>query len=242
MTPFNRLFLISLRAGLVAWVLGYFVSAHEGHSAKSSKEALKNFNNLIGNWRGIGQMDGSGKKDFWTETISWSWQFQGEDVGLVATFEKGRFFNRAELRFLHSQNLYQLGVQTRSGETNFFTGIFTNDKLTVEQADAASGEVRRVVLSPFNDGRFVYQFEVKTADKTSFSRRYQVGATIEGTPLARDFTGPECIVTGGMGTIRVSYAGKDYFVCCSGCKEDFDTEPEKVIKEYAERKAAERRR
>ena len=46
------------------------------------------------------------------------------------------------------------------------------------------------------------------------------------------------VVTGGAGNISVSYAGKTYYVCCSGCKELFDAEPEKVIAEYHARIAA----
>ena len=48
--------------------------------------------------------------------------------------------------------------------------------------------------------------------------------------------GPECIVSGGLGTMKVTYKGKDYYVCCSGCRDEFKSDPEKYIKEYEERK------
>jgi hypothetical protein len=55
-------------------------------------------------------------------------------------------------------------------------------------------------------------------------------------PFADVPKGPECVVSGGLGTSKVSYMGKDYFVCCSGCRDEFRANPEKYVKEW-ERKA-----
>ncbi len=49
---------------------------------------------------------------------------------------------------------------------------------------------------------------------------------------------PVCIVTEGRGTIPVTYGGKTYYVCCSGCKDLFEEEPEAILAEAAERKAS----
>jgi hypothetical protein len=46
----------------------------------------------------------------------------------------------------------------------------------------------------------------------------------------------ECIVTGGLGTIAVSYKGQTYHVCCSGCRDAFNDDPEKFIKAFEEAK------
>jgi YHS domain-containing protein len=46
---------------------------------------------------------------------------------------------------------------------------------------------------------------------------------------------PECVVTGGKGTIPIAYKGQTYYVCCSGCKRAFDENPEKILAEYRER-------
>ena len=42
---------------------------------------------------------------------------------------------------------------------------------------------------------------------------------------------PPCIVTEGRGTIQVSYKGKSYWVCCSGCKDLFNDNPEAILAE-----------
>jgi hypothetical protein len=41
-----------------------------------------------------------------------------------------------------------------------------------------------------------------------------------------------CIVSGGLGKITVSYKGKTYYVCCSGCRDAFSDQPEKYVKEW----------
>ncbi|MBC8117186.1 MAG: YHS domain-containing protein [Candidatus Saccharimonas sp.] len=40
------------------------------------------------------------------------------------------------------------------------------------------------------------------------------------------------MISQGLGTISVSYKGKSYWVCCSGCKAAFDDEPEKWIAKF----------
>ena len=50
---------------------------------------------------------------------------------------------------------------------------------------------------------------------------YQVGATKEGVPFAGGDGKPECVVSGGLGTMPVMYKGKTYYVCCSGCRDAF---------------------
>jgi YHS domain-containing protein len=39
-------------------------------------------------------------------------------------------------------------------------------------------------------------------------------------------------VTGGLGTMTVSYEGKTYYVCCSGCRDEFKADPKKYIAEW----------
>jgi YHS domain-containing protein len=46
---------------------------------------------------------------------------------------------------------------------------------------------------------------------------------------------PRCVVTGGKGTIPIAYKGQTYYVCCSGCKQAFDENPEKILAEYRAR-------
>jgi YHS domain-containing protein len=63
----------------------------------------------------------------------------------------------------------------------------------------------------------------------------EVGYTREGIAFAAGESGPVCIVTEGRGTIPVSYKGKTYHVCCSGCRDLFNENPEAILAEAAER-------
>ena len=55
--------------------------------------------------------------------------------------------------------------------------------------------------------------------------------------MAAGQKGPECIVTGGLGTMQVSFGGNTYYVCCTGCRDAFNDDPAKIIAEYKARKA-----
>jgi hypothetical protein len=74
-----------------------------------------------------------------------------------------------------------------------------------------------------------------------YTRLGEVGATRVGSSFAATAaSGPECVVTGGLGTIAVEYQGKKYFVCCSGCRELFDDDPAAVLADYRQRKTEEK--
>ncbi len=70
-----------------------------------------------------------------------------------------------------------------------------------------------------------------------FLKRYW-GYTREGVAFAAGESYPLCVVTEGRGTIQVSYRGKAYWVCCSGCRDLFNDDPESVLAEAAAREKA----
>jgi hypothetical protein len=108
--------------------------------------------------------------------------------------------------------------------------------LTLDREDA--GETQRIVFTLLHANRFLYSYATRPANAKTFTRKYQVGATKEGEPFAEADKGPECIVSGGRGTIAVLHKGKTYYVCCSGCKDAFNEEPEKYIAEFEKKRAA----
>ena len=44
------------------------------------------------------------------------------------------------------------------------------------------------------------------------------------------------VVSGGRGTMTVTHDGTTYYVCCSGCRDEFKSDPEKYIKLAKEKK------
>ena len=66
----------------------------------------------------------------------------------------------------------------------------------------------------------------------------EVGYTREGVTFGVEAGGkkPQCVVTGGLGTMAVTYMGTTYYVCCSGCRDAFNENPAKIIAEYMKKK------
>jgi hypothetical protein len=205
------------------------------------KAALRPFNDLVGSWRATGTPEGTREekqRGFWTENLEWRWQFKNDDAWLAVDFTKGKYFTSGELRFLTEKKVYELTLQTPSKDKLVFTGQLKGRVLTVERT--GQDESQRLTITLLHSNRFLYASEFKSAKSKRFIRQYQVGATKEGVA----FAGPadnalECIVTGGLGKIQVSHKGKTYYVCCSGCRDVFMEDPEKCIREAAERKKKE---
>ena len=110
--------------------------------------------------------------------------------------------------------------------------------LRAEPDDA--GLIHRVTVTLLNPKRTIVLFEKRQKDSTFPTRIAEIGYTRQGTSLAiAGNDGPECIVTGGKGTMTVSYKGQTYYVCCSGCRSEFNENPEKILAEYAARKKLE---
>jgi hypothetical protein len=202
------------------------------------REALKPLGDLIGAWRGTGNPAGSREeqqKGFWTETQAWEWQFKGQDAWLKVDFDKSKNFTTGELRFLPDRTEYVLKLRTPAGETQAFAGKLDERTLTLERE--APGETQRLVFTLLHANRFLYRYEVRPAGKTLYAKKYLVGVTKEGVPFASGDGRPECIVSGGLGTTPVTYQGKTYYVCCSGCRAEFQEDPAKYVKEFEAKKA-----
>jgi YHS domain len=222
---------------LVLAALGAALPA-EPTATKSPKQALQALNDLIGEWRGTGTPSGDRqRRDFWTEKLTWAWQFKGKDAWLTVAFDKSKHFDRGELRYVPAEDSFSFTVRTPDKESLTFTGPLKNRVLTLERKDEGRKETQRVVLTLLHENRFLYRYEVKPQARPLFSKLYQVGATKEGVPFAAGDGRPECIVSGGVGTLPVSYKGQTYYVCCSGCRAEFNEDPEKYVKEYQQKKA-----
>jgi hypothetical protein len=208
------------------------------------REALQPFTFLVGSWKGTGMPEGNREekdKGWWSERISWSWQFKGDDAWLTATFETGKHFTKAELHALPQANKFRLIVETVAKETQTFEGELQDKKLTLERTDEKTKETQRLTFQLLHSNRYLYLYHIRPEGKTTFAKKYQVGATKEGESFAATGSSEkECPVSGGLGTIPVSYNGKTYYVCCSGCRDEFKANPEKYVKEFEEKRKKEK--
>jgi len=231
--------LLSLAVGLLVCGTEIARSADK-QAARSSKEALQAFQDLIGPWKATGEPQvgtpQERKRNFWIEKMSWEWQFKGDDAWLKVAFEEGKYFAKGELRYLPDKDHYQLTLHTLDKEAFSFTGALKKDQMILERSDDKKNETQRLVFTFLHANRFLYRYEVKAKDKADFAPLYKVGVTKTDVPFAGPGDNrPECVVSGGKGTIAVSHKGKTYYVCCSGCAAEFRDDPEKYIKEYEEK-------
>ncbi len=205
---------------------------------RTPREALQPLGELIGSWRGTGTPYGTAgtKQNFWTESIGWEWQFKGKDAWLKVTFDKSRNFTAGELRYVPEKDEYRLTVHTPAKETLIFTGPLKERVLTLEREH--DSELQRLVFTLLHPERHLYRYEVRPAGKVLFARKYQVGATREGVAFATGDGKPECVVSGGLGTMPVTYQGKTYYVCCGGCRTEFYENPAKYVAEFEAKKKA----
>jgi hypothetical protein len=226
---------------LLAGLPGQAPRASAAPAKRNPKEALQAFQDLIGAWRGTGLPYGTREqrdKGAWQETISWQWRFKRGQAWLRADLEKGKHYTRLELRYLPAKDSYQLDAWTVAKEKHTFEGKLNKTRLTVSREDAKGKQTQQLVFSLLHSNRHLYRYEVKAADVAVFTQVYQVGATKLGVAFASDDGRPECVVSGGLGTMPVVYKDKTYYVCCTGCRDAFKEEPEKYIKEFEARKKA----
>lgn len=240
----SRLTVAALLAGLTP-VLTWSAAAEEEVSRTEKKNRqqakLSVFNGLIGGWRGTGQVRRGSTKGAWREHAEWVWDFQPEDVGLRYDLTDGHVLKSGRLTYDLERSEYVLTAIAADDAQRIYRGAYDGDRLTLESKPDADGEVHRMTVTPLNEKRTLVLHEQRPAAQQSYQRIGEVGYTRAGTRLAVDSTGlPECVVTGGAGTIKVMHDGKEYFVCCTGCKQAFDDDPQGILAEYAARREKEK--
>jgi hypothetical protein len=201
----------------------------------TKRAALAPLGGLVGVWNGTGMPSGTREeqqKGFWTETITCEWQFKGDDAWLKLDFAKGKHFLAGQIRSLGDAQEFQLILTTKDKATQAFTGLLKGKVLALTRDDPDTKEVQKIVVTMLHENRILYRYDVKPPDKGLFYHKYTVGATKEGVPFAVGDGKPECIVSGGLGVMPVSYMGKTYYVCCGGCRSEFNDNPKKYVEEY----------
>ena len=204
-------------------------------SRRRDQAALKTYGPLVGEWKGTGQVKRGQAKGAWTESGHWAWKLTPDAAALVLEVEKGKYLRTAVLRPGDEPGSFRLDATLPDDSTRSFLGKAEADKPLVLKATKADDGLERITLTIPNESRFLLLLEaVNPSSATSGVRLGEVGFTRQGVAFAASGeTGPTCVVTGGRGTIKVSHAGKDYYVCCSGCRDLFNAEPAAILAEAA---------
>lgn len=216
-------------------------SAADKDRQEKVKEGLRELQEFIGSWKGSGspKVNPGPRDKFWTENIKWNWRFKGDDCWLAVDFGGGKLFQSAEMRYLPEDNKYRLSaLPSGAKKPVVFEGQLKDEKLALERTDEDSGEIQRIRMNTAAEGvRFIYYVDRKKVGGTIWRLEAMVQSTREGESLAKNTKqGPECVVSGGLGTTPVSYMGETFYVCCSGCMQAFKENPKKYVDEFKSKK------
>ena len=212
-------------------------TADAGKKTKSDgedpKEALQALQEFIGGWKGTAN---DKKLGFWTEKSDWSWRFKGKDVWMSFKLDNSKLYKEGEVRYLPEKSKYQITLINKAGVKAVYEGEIKKKTLTVERVNPDTEETEQIKLFSPSDDRLVYSKWVKRG--TQLSKQLEVGYTREGVTFGLEPGGkrPVCCVTGGLGTMTVSFGGATYYVCCSGCRDAFNENPAKVVAEFLKNK------
>jgi hypothetical protein len=211
---------------------------------------------LLGAWRGSTQRDVGDFKGL--DEPEWVWDLQSDRQrpALVMTSEDGVYFRELRIAAGREPGQFEMSATGRDGDVRRFDGQFTEPveefqptgakvhrkfKLQFdERSPAGNRPPWRVVLNQQHNDRFLLELE-KLQPSGAF-RFDTVAHQRAGTTIAAEdseYGERKCIISGGLGTIAVSYQGRSYWVCCTGCRAAFEEDPETWLKEAADRAARE---
>ncbi|MDX1944256.1 MAG: hypothetical protein SFU86_02535 [Pirellulaceae bacterium] len=213
----------------------------EAAEQSAAKAQLAKLQAIVGTWKGVGQPQRSSTKDSWIEEADWAWSFVG-GTALVGQLPKGKYFKSIKLTRGDKEGDFELVATPTAGEPIRYAGrLEEGDRLVLKTDQPREGLPERISFRFVAGGdRLLVLLERKSGLSEQFVRLAEVGYTRKGSGFGQGGGGPECVVTGGLGTIAVTFEGKTYYVCCTGCRDYFNDNPAEVLADYQARKAEEK--
>lgn len=228
-------------------------ASQKPHSINDVISALKPLQIVMGKWEGVLKNGGVG------ETHDWVWDLQTDKKypALAVSAPEGNFFTRARITYDPASSKYRMETVDKEKIVRQFEGGWEAEPAEVPADDGKSfyrtfklklTEIRNeelsgrweYVLSQQNNNRYQLYASLARGSSPRFALRDVLGSQRSGTSFAQsddDYGERTCIISQGLGTISVSYQGKSYYVCCTGCKAAFEDDPEMWIARFEEMKA-----
>ena len=242
MTVSNRV----VRAGGLAALLFLVGGAVRGADESDPIPApFAPFEYLIGSWKGQARPAANPVRG-WGETHAWAWRFaKGKPVGLSVTMTGDKVLTQANLSYNEAAQEYRLEGTDPDKKTVAFSGTFdkAGKRLTLDRVGTTTDGARQQVTLFPNSNLIRYSVTVaqKEPGAPQYKKTIEVGLTKEGEAFAAGSSAadlPKCVVTGGAATMNVTFEGKTYPLCCSGCKAEFGDNPAKYVKKASMRAEA----
>jgi hypothetical protein len=225
-----------------AVLFGIAAARGDGAAGREIPPPFAPFEYLVGSWKGQGvsREDPSQRFRGWPETHAWAWTFTGgKPTAMSATFQGSKLLKAATLTFDASKERYQLKAEAvaPAGATIVYEGGLDASRklLTLDRTGVKSGEPaeRLTLRANSNFIRYTLVAERKPAKGGRFDPTIEVGLTKEGETFAAGAPAAErrkCVVTGGAATLTVAFQGREFPICCTGCRDEFLETPDKYIK------------
>lgn len=216
--------------------------APEANDPEAIPPAFSPFRHLIGAWKGQA-MPITNRLKGWPERHLWAYTFEnGHPTGMAITFEGSKTLQTARLRYDAPTKTYRLDGTDAAGKPVVYAGPIDDERqvLHLERTPPpAGGGVERLTLRlNSNLIRYTWLLETRAPRATRFTRAIDANLGKEGESFAAggsESNLPECVMTGGAATMSVTYNGKSYPLCCSGCRDEFLANPEKYAAKAAKR-------
>ncbi len=222
-------------------------AANTAEQRKQVVAAMNGIQVVLGSWRGTTNKEVGDFKAL--EAPNWVWDFRTDrgQPALVMKSEKSQYVTAARLTYLTDRQLYQMTAMDKEGKSRTLEGQLTSPVEEFEGDDRRVHRKYKLQLTEVGDAKDAlqltlnqqdnnrYLFEVERKKGNRFMRVDTVGTQREGSSFAlndEDYKDKTCVISGGLGTSQVSYNGKSYWVCCSGCKAAFDEEPARWVAEF----------
>jgi len=208
---------------------------------------LQPFQIFLGRWRWVTQKK-FGDFPKTGEDLQWVWDFRTEPKLPAIRAKSDEHPYLREIRLTvdpAGEDQYQAWVsESQGGGQRRLAGTWEEDhspaerpdgkilqrsfKLKLQQVEPVEGDQWQLTLSLLDNDQFLAELRRRMPGGETWQQLDTVRQQREGTSFAvaeSDNPGPKCVVSGGLGSMSVSYEGKTYPVCCSGCAAAFNEEP-----------------
>lgn len=202
---------------------------------------------LLGEWRGITRKEQS----LVPMGFVWDLTTDATQPALVMASGESPYFRDGRLTWLAREQVFEFRGTNSEGQQRVFRGTFSqaprqvagdaddNPQMTFKlslvetPADGASGGWK-LVFNQQENNRMLVELS-RRRGTGAFRLQDTIGCQRKGTSFAlsdSDYGEKTCVISQGLGTTAVSFQGKTYWVCCSGCKAAFEEEPAKWIARF----------